>query len=425
MNISDLIARNRLEPVSRWMLYIAALTFPFSVAATNISLGIALFCGLISGQLREGMKMLWLEFRPLSLALLGYMSLMLGGLLWSLDLSWGLHIMGRQWFWFLLPLVAVIFRDRARSNCFLMALSTGLTLNLIFCVFQIFGWVTVTVIGSNAMDPTGHIGHIGFGFVYGIWAAWLFHQGWTRQNFIRWGTWLLALWSVTMVFIAQGRSGYLVVLALLLSLNWKLFYRDSKLKHAFIALGLLGLMGSVVILGPAKGRLMGTLTAPDISKPVDIHPDSSPKTFSMASTQMHLLLWQGALAAWKTHPFLGAGTGGFPTAAMQVMKASPLLNYSSKNKPAHPHNTYLLALARWGPLGPIVLMWLLYTWIKLSWKTDWQAEDGGILIALPGIALAVHGLTASSLEEHFSIVLAVMLLGIGITRQSMRKSRDP
>jgi len=429
MNLTDPDYLRKLEIISKLMLCTAALTFPFSVAATNITLGTAVFFGLVSGLIWKGLRTLWIDCPSLALALLAYTTLMFTGLLWSLDLPWGLHILSRQWFWLLLPLTVVTFRDESWSRRFLLFLSISLTLHLLFCVFQIFGWVEVTTSGSGANDPTGHIGHISFGFVYGIWAAWLFHIGWNRSGLQRWSPWLLALWAIIMTFMAQGRSGYLIILVLSLAFIWKLLSSGYRLRfrHALIALGLLAVIGTVLITGPAKDRLIGTLYPPGLANAIDFKHDTRPRslTFSMASTQMHLSLWYGALAVWKEHPSLGVGTGGFPLATMQILQKHPELNYGSRSPRTHPHNGYLLALTRWGPLGLIAFIWLLYNWIKLGWKTDWLEKEQGMLISLTGIALLVHGLTASSMEEHFSALLAIMLLGLGIAGLHRDRLKSP
>jgi len=79
----------------------------------------------------------------------------------------------------------------------------------------------------------------------------------------------------------------------------------------------------------------------------------------------------------------------------------------------HPHNMYLLVLARWGVPGMIALVMLFFLWVKTGWNSDWRNEAAS-LIALPGIAMAVHGLFAPGMEEHFSGILAALLLGAGL-----------
>ena len=156
-------------------LSVGALTFPFSVAVTNLALGVALAIGVLSGQWWQGALFFWRDYKLLMSIFALYFFLMIIGLMWSQDVAWGIHVLGRQWFWLLIPVVIAVLSDDQWRLRFLVALSVGLTLHLLFCVMQMFGVVEVTTGGSAADDATGHIGHIGFGVVYGIWGAWLLH----------------------------------------------------------------------------------------------------------------------------------------------------------------------------------------------------------------------------------------------------------
>lgn len=420
-----LVPREKLVAGTQWMLCAAAVSFPFSVAVANISLGIALAFGLLSGLLQKGVKGLWTHNRMLALALAGYLSLMLVGLLWSIDRAWGFHILSRQWFWLLVPVATAALRDVRWSRRFLLALSVGLGMHLLFTVFQMLGWVSVATVGSTAENPTGHIGHIGFGFVYGTWAAWLLYWGWKQQRFRRWLAWITGLWAMTMVFLAHGRSGYLITLTLFLIMILKIFAGGFKKRYAGAALGVLLLVTVLLILGPARERLLGTWQSlQSLTNTAVGHSTSKEKNvvLSAMSTRYHFSLWMGAIEAWKAHPILGVGTGGFPKAAMQAKKRKPDLNYGASDYPAHPHNIYLHALARWGLTGLGVIAFFLYAWIRLGWRENWETGEEGSLICLSGVALLIHGLTASSLEEHFSAVLAAMLLGAGLARLHQKRA---
>ena len=59
--------------------------------------------GIVSGAWWTGVRHLWAEYRPLSMAMLVYWGLMLAGLLWSDDRTWGLRVVGHQWFWLAVP----------------------------------------------------------------------------------------------------------------------------------------------------------------------------------------------------------------------------------------------------------------------------------------------------------------------------------
>jgi len=404
-----------LRQITAGLCCLAALVFPFSVAATNVALAGALVTGTVSGRMREGGRTLWRESRPLSISLLAYFALLVLGLGWSDDLRWGLHVLGRQWYWLAIPLMVSVMNAAEWRNRFLMALSLGLTLHLGFCVLQAFGHVTGTIAGgSGVADATGHIGHIGFGFVYGVWAGWLICWGCLRQGMPRYAAWGLAGWAWAMVFSAQGRSGYLIAFLVMVAVIWK-YLRVAGNKLPLLALGLFLIFMAASFAGMAQKRMMQTLAGFSA-----MERGASSKAVAIDERWG---LWRLGLEVWKERPWTGVGTGGFPAAAEATGRARPELTVTSSIRPAHPHNMFLLVLARWSVLGIAALGLLLFLWIRTGWRRDWSEYQTAPLIALSGIALAVHGLSSASLEEHFSGVLAALLLGIGLAEPCGRATQ--
>lgn len=393
------------------LLCLALVSFPFSVAATNATLGLALALGMLSGQWVRGAALLWQHERRLTICMLVYLAFTPLGLLWSQDLSWGLHVLGRQWFWFLIPVLVAVLEKESWRDYALVSLSVGLTLHLAFCVLQMYGLVTVTTWGSSALDATGHIGHIGFGAVYGIWAAWLLYWFRNRSDWLRWPALLLACWSWVMIFMALGRSGYLVAIVLLMLVLWRILFRGHIWRSLLLAGGILLLMGVVLTSGQGKTRLAGTWD--NVQSILDGRISGAGPRWSM---------WVGAVDAWKKHPLLGVGTGGFPAASELAALENPELNYGKPEerriRAAHPHNIYLLSLARWSVWGLASLLLFLFVWFRTGWVMQWSRSRAGPLIALPAMAVMVHGLSAPSLEEHFLAILAVLLLGAGLAERS-------
>jgi O-antigen ligase len=138
-------------------------------------------------------------------------------------------------------------------------------------------------------------------------------------------------------------------------------------------------------------------------------------------------LWYTGLKTWQKHKLIGVGTGGYPVSAESIKLEQPELTFGpgASSKPAHPHNMYLLALSRWGPTGVATMLFLLVMWARTGWKLNWQQTDAGSLITLPALAMAIHGLSSSSLEEHFSDIIAVFLLTAGFALLRSRTSSYP
>ena len=402
-------------------LCVAALLFPFSVAATNAALGTALVLSVISGLWWRGAIQCWQKFRSLSIAFLAYFTFLLVGLAWSQDLGWGMHIIGRQWFWLLAPAMAMSLQDQALRRYFLISLSAGLSLNLLFCVLQSFGYVNVaTVAGSSADNATGHIGHIGFGFVYGIWAAWLLLMGLRSAGKLRWLYWCLSCWSYIMIFGALGRSGYVISLVLAIAVMLKWFSGRVGWKHMMSMLGgILILFSMVMTLGPARERMLGGWLAVTGSYQ---NSESFLQKNGRDALQQRFDMWITTLGIYRAHPVWGVGTGGLPGAVAALKsEGKSTANFLF----VHPHNQYLLALVRWGPVGLLLLGLMLVCWMREGWQNEWHVSESAPLFFLPALALAIHGLSSIAIEEHFSAMLSVLLLGVALSCEKHTKQKSP
>jgi len=402
------------------LLCLAMLCFPFSVAATNVALGLMLLTGVLGGLWWRGVLALWDGCRGLSLALAAYLLLVITGLLWSLDPVWGMKILGRHWFWMILPIIVILLSDAKNRAILLFCLSLGLSLNLIYCVLQIFDVVSVTLVGgSSSNNPTGHIGHTSFGFIYGVWAAWLLHVGLLCGDKRRWLLWGLASWSVVMVFLAQGKSGYIVTLVVVLCVVIKWLHETGGRKMFVVLASVLLLLSMALALGPGKERVLGALQVLTGGVQKDLNFDQK---IAISSATARLEWWRMSYNIWLEQPLMGVGTGGFPKAVANWQAAHvDAREYAVVL--VHPHNQYLLVMVRWGVVGLVLLLTLLSFWIRAGTARPWQDSTALPLVTLTGAALLVDGLSTASLEEHFSTIFALVLLGVGLSESLSEKTR--
>lgn len=392
------------------LLCLAVFFFPFSVAATNLLMALLIAVGVVSGAFKAGVITLWSDARSVALALLAYLSLLVVGLLWSADLSYGLKVVGHYWFWLSLPVVLSVVEHPERRRLFLLFLSSGLALHLLLCVFQWFGLYHVNLAGSTMDDATGHIGHIGFGFIYGIWAAWLLDLGWQSSGRFRWLCWSAAIWSWVMIFAAQGRAGYIIATILML---FVLFKRVKlTILSTVVAVVFLALV-SLMTVSSEAGRQRVDTTLTNVQGVLSGDVKSADPRFSF---------WLIALEIWKKSPVIGVGTGGFPEASKVVCEERPELKYTPDSQPpGNPHNTYLLSLSRWGPVGLILFIGLIGGWLMQTGRKQINCKfNSRLFIPLTGIALMIDALFAPTLEQHFTGLFLVILLGLGLSSKSER-----
>ncbi len=388
------------------LISVALLLLPLSIAASNVLLGVTLLFAIVSGGWLNGAKLLFQKAPLFSKVLVAYLALIPVGLLWSPDVGRGLVVLTKQWSWLLLPVMLVAFREKEHRERLLLFLSIGLGLHLLLSIAQGLG-IPLPVKppgGSSVGDPSGLIGHIGFGLLYGIWGTWLIQWGQQRHDKWRYLAWIVAAIAIAMVFIVQGRSGYLITIAVLVLMAWRLWLHQLNwwLLLSFGALFVAALV--LLAVGPAKERLLWTID----SFEAIYHGD-----FRKAEPRWSL--WYTAWEGWKQSPFIGVGTGGYPSTAEKIAKNNPDLYFTGHSlNPAHPHQMYLLDLVRWGPVGLLLLLTLLWQWFKLGKRSDWRENYTDSLISMMALGLAVHGLSAPSLEEYHGSIYATICLGLGL-----------
>ncbi|MDX8408587.1 MAG: O-antigen ligase family protein [Mariprofundales bacterium] len=390
---------------SWWLLCLTGLLLPFSIAASNVVFGLMLLLTLISGQWWQGGLWLRHHYPWLLRAWLGYMALLVLGLLWSPDLQWGLHVLSKYWSWLLVPaMVGLLAARPKKQESVMLFASIGLLLHLLLCTMQWFGLLPNLNPGvSSSADATGMLGRIGFGLIYGVWSAWLLHRGLHALGWQRLLCWGIALWAVVMVFLAQGRSGYLIVLLLAALLSRKLlFYHVSRWRFWLSAL-LVGMLLAVSVWQSDGLRHRVKWTA---------HSMQQAEQGNFGQSEARLVMWYGALRGWQAHPVLGVGTGGFPSLSKAMAQQYGIL-YDGRSYAAHPHQMYLLDLARWGPLGLLALVGFFIAWVSIGWRNMEQSPYNTLVVA-SGVALALHGLSAPSLEEYYGSIYGALFLAIGL-----------
>lgn len=393
---------------------LAAFLLPFSLATSNALFGLALAVSLLSGAWWQSARRLWNEERLLFLAIAAYVLLMGVGILWSLNPGWGLHLWAKQWSWALLPLVFLLARYQSFRKALLRGLSLGLALHLPVCLLQASGHPLPLdyPAGSSVQDPTGLLGHIGFGFVYGVWGAWLILKSQSHNGFRKFICWAFSTLSFGMIFLAQGRSGYLVALTIIIVLIWKLWLQNAS-KNALLIWGLIGLLiAATVVLGPARQRIHNTFLSIQSALSGDLQ-----------HAEPRVSLWTAAWRGIREHPWIGVGTGGYPSFASEAARRDSKLDFGSSLSPGHPHQTYLAAWVRWGPMGLALVLILFWAWIRRGMQANWRQSEPP-LILFSGLAMAVHGFTATSLDEYFSSMYAVLWLGIGLGAEHPIRGTD-
>jgi O-antigen ligase len=167
---------------------------------------------------------------------------------------------------------------------------------------------------------------------------------------ILWGVLsMLAIFNV--LFVVQGRTGYLILALLLVYI----FFDMWKWK----GLALAAILGTLLIAGAYLGsdtfRSRITKAANEFSQ---WRPDQAAAVGDSVGLRMEW--YRNSLEIIRDHPVFGVGTGGFRQAYAEKIKGTGML------PTANPHNQYLLIATDLGLLGLGFLLYLFYRQWRLA-----------------------------------------------------------
>jgi len=215
----------------------------------------------------------------------------------------------------------------------------------------------------------------------------------TQVTFKRWLSLAAALFTGTdVLFMVNGRTGYIVLLVLLLMFCW------HEAKAWFGARGHRldwRLPTAALLLVPFL--LWGVYhAAPRLQDRVDLAVAEfyawNPQVHTETSIGARLEFYNNTLAIVAHHPLLGVGTGGFEAAYAQQVR--------DKDMPTthNPHNEYLLIAVQVGLIGLLAMLYLFYNqWrYAASLPTSYEQHAARGLV----LTLAITCLFNSPLLDH-------------------------
>lgn len=234
-------------------------------------------------------------------------------------------------------------------------------------------------------------------------------QALTLRLRMAWGAFAI-LAIVNVLFMVQGRTGYMILLVLLGWFCWTTLVRHMHKQGK--AWGwrqglpvILVLLGLVVLTFFASSRLHDrvSLVFSEFYAWQPNHEDQS------SSTATRLNYYYNTIQIIGKQPFLGVGTGGFERAFSEQIKGSNLTTV------ANPHNEYLLITVQTGIIGLALLLYLFYTVWRCAPRLGTAFEQD----AARGLVLAymVNSAFNSALHDHadglfFAFMLAALFAGL-------------
>lgn len=221
----------------------------------------------------------------------------------------------------------------------------------------------------------------------------------------RWRLWLMpmvALLALACVFfVLQGRTGYLIALALIsLTLLWELPGRFKLAALLLPLLLLLGLAASSAKVGYGLSEIGQSLQSSRVSGDAPIR------------SGVRLDLWYRSLYAMAEHPWLGSGVGSWnrESKRQQALHASDIPVNSASQQQHNPHQEYLLWGVELGLIGIALLCALLLALYRDSLRLALPERRAmqSVLLALGLACLFNCALYDAMIGDFFCITLGLL-----------------
>lgn len=378
-----------------WIAVAIGFTIPISTALDGL-LGIAFVaCWIAGGRFRE--KFAAIRSNKFALAVFAFFLLHVAGSTYSAgDPEDVAYALGKASTLLMTPMLIALAPGRRWLQLALRALLASLTITL---ALSFLIWLDLVpfagIFKGTPADPVVFKLKITQSLLmaYGalVLAAWAREATRPMTRALLLATAALAAFNV--LFLVWGRTGQIVLLALIFYLlvgSWKW--------RGLLAATIAGVaIGGVVFFAPSSSLHQRTLTTIG-----EIEDWRAGKPATVAN--MRLEAWTNSLRVALDRPLIGAGTGGFGAAYAEKVAGTGM-------KPLrHPENQYLLTLVQLGGVGLVALFALFgYQWrlaSRLPARTDTVLARGLV------ITIAVGSLFNSLLLDHTEALFFAWLAGL-------------
>lgn len=387
--------QRHLMPAWRWAAILVGFSVPLSVALDNLLLA------LLLPALAFNARAIWEQLRqnPVARAAgLLFGMLALGACYGVTPWREALSIVGKYLDLALIPLFLLLFADdlarRRAILAFLAAMALTLVLSYLLALHLIapqhwmsgFASYDRPVIFHSRITQNNMM-------AFAVFLALLrVRDTSSTRAKIGWGM-FAAFGAVNVLFMVDGRTGFLILLALLAWFGWTTLDRILQRRHKVLGLR----HAALVLLLP----LALAATAYQVSQPVHDRIALTYAEFQAwqpnqqgldTSTGLRLDFYYNTLQVVAQHPLYGVGTGGFPDAFAKQVQGTAAL------RTQNPHDEYLMISAQTGLIGLALLLYLFYT----IWRNAPRLGSDFAHNAARGLVLAylVNCALNSALLDH-------------------------
>lgn len=392
----------RMLDAARACLAVTAASLPLSTAATNAFAALAFLFWALSGQWQATLRAILAE----PVAWLGYalLAALLAGVAWSrvpLAQAFGAVFKYRELALF--GIVAFLCADeRWRQRLLWYFFASAFVLLCVSFAVQLGLFTYADERGfsgrQNAVLLKNHITH---GFIMSLLAYGALIVATRSAGWRRWALAAVAtLAAVNVWFAVQGRTGYVVLVVLLL---WLAYSRWSLKGLAGVAIGLGIVLGAAYQWAPVFQQRINEVPEEAREYRKETHPGNT-------SVGLRLHFWKRSAQWLAQHPLLGAGTGGWVEAFYEATEADGAFMHDRVHD--HPHNEYVHLAVQLGPLGLALFVAMLVVAFRRAARLPgaYAALAQGFVLAF-ALGCLFSDFLLDSTEGHLWAVLGGALFG--------------
>ena len=401
-----------LDKTYQSLLIMLAFLMPLTVFGANLIIVIICVLWLISGNYKS--KFDQIINNKLMIASIVFFCLHVVGLLWTEDLSWGLHIVHKMWYFIgLLPILYTIVRKNDMSkyiSAFLLAI-------IITEVCSYLVWFEIIEPFKNATvaNPTPFMSHSSYNPIIAFATYLVLHEIFFNKNLNKIQFSFYSFFAITMainMFITGGRAGQVMFFAAIAILVFQ-FFNKEKIKSLLVIIILIpGIFFTAYqasdlfkvrvnsAIGDVVNYELGLAVVKERTNKELVH-DFSKYVNSPVGERITYSLYSWKI--FKLNPIIGVGTGDFPKEYKKISKLYP----DTKEMPntTHPHNMYNLVLTQLGIIGLISFLSIFYYQIKIASASSGRFRSH-VGFALPLLFLVIM-LADSYLLGHYTTLMYI------------------
>jgi O-antigen ligase len=160
---------------------------------------------------------------------------------------------------------------------------------------------------------------------------------------------------VNVLFMVQGRTGYLILFALLGLFTWTTIARTMLKRGKIWGWKQKSLVVMLLVTGAIVAYHSSSRLHERVALAVSEYQAWSPNHGKDTSSGQRLDFYYNTLQIVGDHPLFGVGTGGFPAAYEQQTLGKDVM------ETRNPHNEYLLIAVQTGIVGLALLVYMFYS----------------------------------------------------------------